>query len=428
MVSSVGMSMGAGGVRAVRTTDGESFSVEWFPSIGPGPDAEDVAHAIRAMVDRADAPNSLGVAFPDPDYSAALRSALVEEYVSDVHIISEIAGAIEQLRSDPNFHYRTVALYDLGATGLELTVADIESGTIYATTRSLDLSGSAIDEIVRSFLLTLDILAMPRNEEENSGLLAFSREIKEALSTHTATQTSDAQFQLMDRRMFDLQIIRPAERSAIALLDLAERSEIPPEVVVAIGGGARIPLIRDVLGRYLRIPVVVPDAPELIAARGAALYATRVDGTRPARPSTARRSAQTFMTPLLRFGLPSIVALGLLSWAVWPDGNSESVVTGTSVSTLEDAETTSTTFTSLRPSVTATTTTRPTTPTAAAITTTYSPAPAPETSAPYIPRRNTVDDATTSPAAPRPAPAPAPFQLPRLELPEIRLSPLLPFP
>jgi molecular chaperone DnaK (HSP70) len=254
MVSSVGMSMGTSGIRAVRTTDGRSFAAEWFPSTGPVPDAEDVAHAIRAIVDRPDAPHSLGVAFPDPDYSAALKTALVEEYVSEVHIISEIAGTIEKLRSDPGFKYRTVALYDLGATGLEMTVADIDSGTVYATTRSSELSGSSIDWAVREHLLTLDILAVPRNHEEEASLLEFSKEIKEALSTHEATQTSDGQFRLMDRRMFDLQIIRPAERSAIALRDLAEMSEIPPEVVVAIGGGSRIPLVQDVLRRYLHIP------------------------------------------------------------------------------------------------------------------------------------------------------------------------------
>lgn len=423
MVSSVGMSMGTSGIRGVRTSDGQSFVAEWFPSVGPVPDAEDVAHAIRAIVDRPDAPHSLGVAFPDPDYSAALKSALVEEYVSEVHIISEISGAIEKLRSDPEFKYRTVALYDLGATGLEMTVADIDSGTIYATTRSSELSGSGIDLTVREHLLTLDILAVPRNDEEEMSMLEFSKEIKEALSTHEATQTSDGQFRLMDRRMFDLQIIRSAERSAIALRDLTEMSEIPPEVVVAIGGGARIPLIQDVLRRYLRIPVVVPDSPELISAEGAALYATRVDGTRPPTPTAARRSARTLLTPLLRFGLPSVVAVGLLSWILWPNADIDPPVADNPVSTI--AETTSATTTGVtepaQPS-----TTRLAVPDAlpVAATTTVAPPPDPAAATPFVPRHN-----TGGYVAP-PPPPPAPFQLPRIELPRIQLPtiPGLPFP
>ncbi len=429
MVSSVGMSMGTSGIRAVRTTDGVSFAAEWFPSIGDVPDAEDVAHAIRAIVDRPDAPHSLGVAFPDPDYASALKSALVEEYVSEVHVISEITGTIEQLRSDPAFRYRTVAIYDLGATGLEMTVADIDSGTVYATTRSPELSGNSIDGSVRDNLMTLDILAVPRTNAEAFELLDFSREIKEALSTHEATQTSDGQFRLMDRRMFDLQIIRPAERSAIALRDLAEMSEIPPEVVVAIGGGAHIPLITDVLGRYLRIPVVVPDDPELMAARGAALYATRVDGTRPPAPSTTRRSAKTLLTPLLRFGLPSIVALGFLSWMLWPDEDTDRTDAGTTVSTVADTAATDDAAQTTTPAPTSGLadvqgTTAPRADPHAIASTTVLPAPDPAAPDTYIPRHNTGGN-----VAP-PAPAPAPFQLPRIVLPQIQLPqlPRLPFP
>lgn len=422
MVSSVGMSMGASGIRAVRTTDGRSFSAEWFPSTAQVPDAEDVAHAIRAIVDRSDAPHSLGVAFPDPGYSAALKAALVEEYVSEVHIISEITGAIERLRSDPEFRYRTVAVYDLGTTGLEMTVADVDSGTVYATTRSDQFSGDGIDRAVRDNLMTLDILANPRDHEEEAGLLAFSREIKEALSTHEATQTSDGRFRLLDRRMFDLQIIRPAERSAIALRDLAEMSEIPPEVVVAIGGGARIPLIQDVLERYLRIPVVIPDNPELVAAQGAALYATRVDGMRPAAPPTARRSAKTLLTPLLRFGLPSVLALGVLSWALWPTAGDDRSVAGTPVTTIQESAST-TKSTSTEP---ATTTVDPG-PIPAAVSTIEAPAPDPAAEAPtrYSPRHN--NGGYVAPPAP---PPPPPFQLPRIELPHFQLPPLprLPFP
>jgi hypothetical protein len=419
---SVGMSMGASGIRAVRTADGVSFSAEWFPSAAEVPDADDVAHAIRAIVDRSDAPHSLGVAFPDPSYSAALKAALVEEYVSEVHIISEIAGTLEQLRADPDFRYRTVAIYDLGATGLDMTIADTDSGTVYAATRSLELSGDVLDRAVRDYLMTLDILAVPRTPDEEAGLLSFSREIKEALSTHEATQTSDGAFQLMDRRMFEIRIMRAVERSAIALRDLAEMSEIPPEAVVAIGGGARIPLIEDILGRYLRLPVIQPAEPELIASRGAALYATRVDGVRNAATPPARRSAKSLLTPLLRFGLPSVVALGLLSWVMWPSPDAESTMIRVPTPAVEESSTTAAVSTS-PPSTTA----PPPDPAPAPAPTTTAPPPADtEASAPSVPRHNT--GGYVEP--PAPPPPPPPFGLPRIELPQIQLPalPPLPFP
>ena len=429
MMSSVGMSMGSSGIRAVRTSDGQEFSVEWFPFAGPVPDAEDVAHAIRTIVDRPDAPHSLGVAFPDPDHSAKLKTALVEEYVSEVHIISEIAGTIEKLRTDPDFAYRTVAIYDLGASGLEMTIADVESGTIYAATRLRDFSGAHIDDTVRDHLLTLDILAVPRTSEEENSLLDFSREIKEALSTHQATQTSDGRFRLMDRRMFELQIIRSAERSAIALRDLAEMSEIPPEVVVTIGGGAHIPLIEEVLQRYLGIPVFAPPDPEFIAAQGAALYASRVDGTRPVAPATSRRSAKTMLTPLLRFGLPSIVALGFLSWILWPSPPPYHSVTKNPDTSVEDAVTVGTSAS----------TTRATSSTSSPAADTPPPAPPPPTPPPALDGKVAGDSGGYSsggyssggysprgyiaPAAPPPPPPPPPpaFNLPRIDVPQIQL-------
>ncbi|SNT37640.1 hypothetical protein [Rhodococcoides kyotonense] len=417
----VGMSMGASGIRAVRTSDGVTFSAEWFPSVAAVPDADDVAHAIRTIVDRPDAPHSLGVAFPDPSYSAALKAALVEEYVSEVHIISEIAGTLEKLRADPDFRYRTVAIYDLGTTGLDMTIADIDSGTVYAATRSPEISGTVLDRAVRDYLMTLDILAVPRTPDEEAGLLAFSREIKEALSTHEDTQTSDGAFRLMDRRMFEIRIMRPAERSAIGLRDLAEMSEIPPEVVVTIGGGARIPLIEDILGRYLRLPVMSPREPELIAAEGAALYATRVDGVRNAATPPARRSAKSLLTPLLRFGLPSVVALGLLSWVAWPSSDTASSLTSVPTPAVEQPSSTPDSVTS-----TPSRTTAP--PPAPAVadspTTTEPPHADPEAPTPYLPRHNT--GGYVEP----PAPAPPPFQLPHIELPRIQLPtlPPLPFP
>lgn len=406
MTSSVGMSMGSSGIRVVRTMNGHTFSDEQ-PAVSDSPRAEDVAHVIRTLVDRPDAPHSLGIAFSEPGHSARLKAALVEEYVSDVHIISEIAGTLERLRHDAQFPYSTVAVYDLGASGLATTIAHIDSGTVYAASHTTDFSGRVIDDAVRDHLMTLDILAVPRTREEESSLLAFSREIKEALSVHEATQTSDGQFGLMDRRMFELRIIRSVEQSAIALRELADMSEIPPEAIVVVGGGAHIPLVGDVLGRYLQVPVLVPPDPELFAAQGAALYAARVDAA-SAAPTTARRSPRTL---LLRIGIPALVALGLLSVMMWPDGAAAPAREAVPAEVTTGRVTTAVVAPSTTPVPT------PPPPAPSPVTTTEAPAePEP---APYVAPRSTRGSNNTP--APPPPPPPPPFGLPRIELPQIRL-------
>ena len=60
-----------------------------------------------------------------------------------------------------------------------------------------------------------------------------------------------------------------------------------------IGGGSRIPLVRATLAGWVGLPTITPAEPELVAAKGAALSATPVDGQSNSGPvpMAAPRSA-----------------------------------------------------------------------------------------------------------------------------------------
>ena len=90
----------------------------------------------------------------------------------------------------------------------------------------------------------------------------------------------------------------PIEDSARALRDTVTSVDKPVDAVVAVGGGARIPLVAAVLERWTNLPVVVPDEPEAVAARGAALLARPIPTSRRgARPAAARSAAPLASAP-----------------------------------------------------------------------------------------------------------------------------------
>ena len=128
---------------------------------------------------------------------------------------------------------------------------------------------------------------MTRRASPNSTHCAASA--KEQLSTSTAVALPAREgLVLLSRENFEDLITVPIEDSARALRDTVTSADKPVDAVVAVGGGARIPLIAAVLERWTNLPVVVPDEPEAVAARGAALLARPIPTSRRgARPAAA---------------------------------------------------------------------------------------------------------------------------------------------
>ncbi|WP_415973281.1 Hsp70 family protein [Rhodococcus sp. 077-4] len=307
MRSSVGVSAGTCGIRTARTTedgawtDGTPFD-DWQLS----PTARDLARVVRGIVDSPDAPQSLGVAYRTPAERTEITGALAEEYVSDVHLIDETGAALEYLRPGLPAHHRTIALFDAGETGVNVDIVDVESGRSYGSTRTTAISGTAFDAVVREHILGLGIVRAPQTHDEDSALTAFCRGIKEALSAHLTTSTPDGEHILLERHIFELSIARSTEQAAETVRQLGREAEFYPDAVVAIGGTSNVPLVRATLERFLQLPVIVPDRPELVVAGGAAVHATHVDATQ-VPPAVSHRPA------LARLGMIALPIAGVIA-------------------------------------------------------------------------------------------------------------------
>ncbi|MFI8566637.1 Hsp70 family protein [Rhodococcus sp. NPDC078407] len=417
MRSSVGVSLGTCGIRTARTTEDGTWTDDTpFDDWQLSPSAEDVARVIRGIVDRPDAPQSLGVAHRTPAERNRISAALSEEYVSDVHLIDETSAALEYLRPGLPSHHRTIALFDAGDSGVGIDIVDVESGRSYGSTRTTAISGAAFDAVVRDHILGLGIVRPPQSPDEDNALTAFCRGVKEALSTHRTTSTPDGEHILLERHIFELSIARSTEQAAATVRQLGREAEFYPDAVVAIGGTSNIPLIRATLERFLQLPVIVPDRPELVIAGGAAVHATHVDAAR-VPPLVSHRPA---LTRLGMIALPIagvIAAIGLFT-AVGSSDGGQPLSTPGSVgervpqTTPPAAVTTTTTTSSPTPDI------PPPAPT-----TTAAPPPAADRT-PYVPPRQRY-----YPPAPPPAPTVPLPQIPGIQMPVIPLPvlPRLPF-
>ena len=163
----------------------------------------------------------------------------------------------------------------------------------------------------------------------------------------------------------------------------------------------------------------------MISARGAALYAARVDQQQTAESGASRWSVTSLLTPLVRFGLPTLAALGFFTWMLWPGAGEEPSLTGTQDTAVEKPTVEIVSTTTPVPKAAVTTTVVIPTSDAPSVTTTAPPAASTAESR-YVPDRST-DENSEAPPAP---PPPQPFQLPPLQLPKFQLPelPRLPLP
>ncbi|MCJ0891119.1 Hsp70 family protein [Rhodococcus sp. ARC_M5] len=419
MRSSVGLSLGTCGIRTARTTeDGAWTDGPRFDDWQLSPTAQDVARVVRGIVDTPDAPESLGVACRSPEERTEISDALAEEYVSDVHLIDETGAALAYLRPGLPSHLKTIAVFDAGDSGVDVNIVDVESGRSYGSTRTTAMSGAAFDVVVREHILGLGIVRAPQSRDEDSALTAFCRGIKEALSSHLTTSTPDGEHILLERHIFELSIARSTEEAAETVRRLGLEAEFYPDAVVAIGGTSNIPLVRSTLERFLQLPVIVPDKPELVVAGGAAVHATHIDATRvPPLVSHRPALARLGMIALPIAGV--IAAIGLFTALGSSDANQPSStpanVGEAAPSTMTPATTSTTTATvSPLPDI------PPPPPT------TTAPAPAVADSVPYV----QYQQPHYYPPPPPPPPPTVPLpQIPGVQMPVIPLPvlPRLPF-
>ncbi|MFX0580496.1 Hsp70 family protein [Nocardia nepalensis] len=218
-------------------------------------------------------PTSVAVAYRSKEQAQVIRSATGKQ--RDLRLVPEGAAALTYLRHTGLVdRYETVAIVDLGATGLSVTVADQADSTILRTERSGAISGNAIDELIYHHLL--DLHYARRGTRPNRGMLTNrGRAAKEHLSIAPAVTIDHVAGQplKLTRADFEELISELLRETAAFVAAVFARSPKFPQAVIVIGGGANIPAVLSTLAHELDVIVHTVDDPEAVIAKGAALVA-----------------------------------------------------------------------------------------------------------------------------------------------------------
>ncbi len=296
--------MGAGAVRIARPHAGNSaeprstaFGAKGFTGFRGAPDEFDVqavpiderrveelvADAIGAVLAADPSVVATAISYRDEHHARAIRAELARRQFTNYELVPDVITALEFFEYSGELQgFSNVALYDLGASGLSVSIVDASTRQVSSSERTSDISGDYLDSLIREQQIASGRIAHP---EDHAGLVALDalcRQAKEQLSTSSAVALPSPEgLVLLSQENFEALIMLAVESSARMIRDVILRSEQQVQAVAVVGGCAQIPLVARVLRRWLGVPVIVAGDPASIVTRGAAMLARPV-AKRPA--------------------------------------------------------------------------------------------------------------------------------------------------
>ncbi|MFJ9368137.1 Hsp70 family protein [Nocardia sp. NPDC101769] len=219
------------------------------------------------------------------------RTALDAAGLDAVALVPEPTAAMRWLQDvHESGHDGAMVVYDLGATGLTVSVArtGAMSGLLSEPVRTTEVAGSEFDLLTMRFVLAHAVGEKdfdpfdPLVEQELAALRVRCKIAKETLSTNTATMVpvrlpamSEVDVRLVRDDIEELMrgpllgstdLVREAlRRAGLTAADL--------DGFLVTGGGASIPLVTELLSTEFGIPVAAAADPAHLSAHGAALLA-----------------------------------------------------------------------------------------------------------------------------------------------------------
>ncbi|MFC0446566.1 Hsp70 family protein [Rhodococcus jostii] len=284
MTSVLGVSVGASAVR-FACHDAVSLETPTFQSRSvtatlerPAELAAESIGTVLAERDEINEVQAIGVAYQDDAQAGAVQAAMARLQIGNFQMVPEVTAALQMLEMSGELgEHSTLVFYDLGSSGLTVTVVDRDTGMVLSSARSDQISGDLVDRLICDNQLELHRFAHPADAAAALALAARCRDAKEQLSTNGAVcMPGEGGLLLLSQDGFDSLIVGPVETSARLTREVIRRSGRVPDAAVLIGGGAHIPLVTSIMESWLDLPVIVPAQPELVAAEGAALLARPV--------------------------------------------------------------------------------------------------------------------------------------------------------
>ncbi|MBH0777518.1 Hsp70 family protein [Nocardia bovistercoris] len=250
----------------------------------------DARSAAAKSTGRDGVPTSVAVAYRSKEQAQVIRAATGKQ--RDLRLVPEGDAALTYLRHTGLLdRYDTVAIIDLGASGLSVTVADRAESSILRSERTTVISGNAIDDLIYQHLV--DLHYARRGTRPNRGMLTNrGRAAKEHLSVAPAVTIDHVAGRPLKLTRADFEeliteLLRDTAAFAAAVFARASRY---PQAAVVIGGGANIPAVVSTLCHRLKLPVHTVEDPESVIAKGAALVA---DSAQPSSAPVTARGADT---------------------------------------------------------------------------------------------------------------------------------------
>jgi molecular chaperone HscA len=294
MSSVLGVSVGAGAIRMARPVSDPSVGTGRYDGfamqavdVGRLRAEELTAESIGVALESGGPIDATGIAYRSEQQAKGLRAAMARQRLGNYQLVPEIAASLEFLRSTGDIQgFSTVAVYDLGSSGLSITIVDTDRADVRYAERTSEISGDYFDSLIREQQIASGRTDAPQSPVEFAALDVLCRDAKEQLSESTAVAIpSNGGLVLLTRDNFEALVTLAVESSARMTRDVIMRSDRHVQAIIVIGGGARIPLVREVLHRWLHVPVIVPESPESVSARGAALLARPVADRRDDLPT-----------------------------------------------------------------------------------------------------------------------------------------------
>ncbi|MBY4127315.1 Hsp70 family protein [Rhodococcus fascians] len=214
-------------------------------------------------------------------------TAFDQDFSDGVVLVSELGAQLGALRETGVLAGEScVALVDVGASGTSVSVVDVHSGRVLGASRTDELGGDACDRLLSDHLIAVFGAAEALTVEARRQLVHDVRVAKHELALLRSVSVSGpfvgGRATLWRGTLDELigDSVHHAVSMAVDVLDTVVAQGIHVDAVVAVGGGANLQILRQVLFDAVSMPVFVPEEPELLAARGAAGIARTV-GLRP---------------------------------------------------------------------------------------------------------------------------------------------------
>ncbi|NNH75464.1 Hsp70 family protein [Nocardia uniformis] len=238
------------------------------------------------------------------------RTALTAAGLEGVALVPEPAAAMRWLQEvHESVHDGAMAVYDLGATGLTVSVVRTGplSGLLGEPVHSAVVSGTEFDLLAMRYVLANAVGGNdfdpfdPMVEQELAALRVRCRIAKESLSKKTAAVVPVR----LPAFGMDVRLVRdeleellrgPLLTSMDLLREAVRRAGLQVkelEGILLTGGGATIPLVTELLSTEFGIPVAAAADPAHISAHGAALLAADLLATTATEPHPALAAAPT---------------------------------------------------------------------------------------------------------------------------------------